>query len=76
MDKLCQESQILKSTNRHVCPIMRFQADRRTDRDVARLRFAFHNSFANAPENQAYLLMALGICDVITRNISDEEDAS
>jgi hypothetical protein len=67
----------MKTTNRHLCPVVRSMCtDGRTQRDVARLRVAFPNSFANAPENQAYLLTALGFCDVITRNISDKVDAS
>jgi hypothetical protein len=45
-------------------------------REVASLRVAFLNSFANAPENQAYLFMALGFYDVIMRNISDDVNAS
>jgi hypothetical protein len=45
-------------------------------RDVASLRVTFLNSFANAPENRAYLLMALRFYDVIKRNISDCADAS
>jgi hypothetical protein len=45
-------------------------------RDFARLRVAFPNLFDKAPENQAYLLMALGFYDIFTRNISFEVDAS
>ena len=45
-------------------------------KDVGQLGVPFPHSFANASENQAYLLMVLGFYDVFTRSISDEVDAS